>query len=237
MLSPLFNHLLIPFIAAMFLAMTMGGSGIGPSFSAAYGANMIRKTAVAGIFGIMVFAGAILAGKGTGYTLGKGILSPEFMQYTTVTIILFSIGITLLISNLAGIPQSTSQASVLAVIGASVYFKQPAFDFLIYKAAPTWFILPVISYVISYLIARFMYRPMRKRAYFMKTSQRTNKVLRFFVIFSSMYVAFSIGSNNVANAAGPIASMTINELNLADIGENFLLVMIIATLMVAPVFY
>ena len=236
MLSPLFNHLLIPFIAAMFLAMTMGGSGIGPSFSAAYGANMIRKTAVAGLFGIMVFAGAILAGKGTGYTLGKGILASEFMQYTTVTIILFSIGITLLISNLAGIPQSTSQASVLAVVAASVYFKQPAFEFLIYKAAPTWFILPIISYVISYVVARFLYRPMRKRAYFMNTSERTNKVLRFFVIFSSMYVAFSIGSNNVANAAGPIASMTINELQLADIGQNFLLIMIIATLMIAPVF-
>ncbi|MDD2564817.1 MAG: inorganic phosphate transporter, partial [Salinivirgaceae bacterium] len=42
--------------------------------------------------------------------------------------------------------------------------------------------------------------------------------------------------NNVANAAGPIASMTINELQLADIGQNFLLIMIIATLMIAPVF-
>jgi phosphate/sulfate permease len=236
MFSPLFNQLLIPFLAAMFLAMTMGGSGIGPSFSAAYGANMIRKTAVAGLFGIMVFAGAILAGKNTSYTLGKGILSPDFMQYATVTIILFSIGIALLISNLAGIPQSTSQASVLAVVGASIYFDQPSFDFLFKKALPTWFILPIISFIISYLVARFMYRPMRRRAYFVNTSEKTNKVLRFLVIFSSMYVAFSIGSNNVANAAGPIASMVINELKLASTGQNFLLIMIIATLMTAPVF-
>jgi len=40
MISPLFSQLLIPFIIAMFLAITMGGSGTGPSFSAAYGANV-----------------------------------------------------------------------------------------------------------------------------------------------------------------------------------------------------
>jgi sulfate permease len=51
----------------------------------------------------------------------------------------------------------------------------------------------------------------------------------------SLYVAFSIGSNNVANAAGPIASMTINELNL-PLEKNFILVMILSTLIVAPSF-
>jgi sulfate permease len=35
--------LLIPFLAAMFLAINMGDSGSSPSFSAAYGANIIRK--------------------------------------------------------------------------------------------------------------------------------------------------------------------------------------------------
>jgi len=35
--------LLIPFFVAMFLAINMGGSGTTPSFSAAYGANIVRK--------------------------------------------------------------------------------------------------------------------------------------------------------------------------------------------------
>ncbi len=236
MFSPLFNTLLIPFLVAMFLALTMGGSGIGPSFSAAYGANMIRRTAIPGIFGLMVFAGAIIAGKNTSYTLGKGILDPTYLDFVTVTIILFSISIALLISNIAGIPQSTSQATVLAVVAASIYFHQPSTRFLLTKAIPTWFILPIIAFVLSYLSAKFLYRPLRRRAYFLNLSPPTEKVLRLAVIFSSMYVAFSIGSNNVANAAGPIASMVINELKLAPTGQNFLLIMIIATLMTAPVF-
>ncbi len=34
MISPMFSHLLIPFIIAMVLAVTMGGSGTAPAFSA-----------------------------------------------------------------------------------------------------------------------------------------------------------------------------------------------------------
>ncbi len=40
------------------------------------------------------------------------------------------------------------------------------------------------------------------------------------LVLMSLYVAFSIGANNVANAAGPIASMTANELNIVG-DDNF----------------
>ena len=55
------------------------------------------------------------------------------------------------------------------------------------------------------------------------------------LIAMSLYVAFSIGSNNVANASGPIASMTANQLN-KSVDENFILIMILSTLIVAPNF-
>lgn len=69
-------------------------------------------------------------------------------------------------------------------------------------------------------------------------SKRINKspVLNCLIIFMSLYVAFSIGSNNVANAAGPIASMTINELGIENINKNFELIMILTTLIIAPNF-
>ena len=51
----------------------------------------------------------------------------------------------------------------------------------------------------------------------------------------SLYVEVSIGSNNVANAAGPIASKIANELNISG-NENFNLIMILSTLIVAPSF-
>lgn len=236
MIAPLFNHLLLPYIVAMFLAMNMGGSGTGPSFSAAYGANVIRKTLIPGLFGVMVFLGAILAGKATATTIGKGLLEPEMMSYVVVTIILFSVAIALLLANLLGIPQSTSQATVLTVAAPALYLDKLNTHKLFVEIIPTWFILPVISFIICYLLGKYIYKPMRRRGIFYRREINRHPVIKILIIVMSCYVAFAIGSNNVANASGPIASMTINELNLVDESRSFILIMILSTLIVAPSF-
>ncbi len=236
MISPLFSHLLIPFLVAMFLAVTMGGSGTAPAFSAAYGSNIIRKSLIPGLFGIMVFLGAIVAGKGTATTMGKGLLEPEMMSFTVVSIILFSVAIALLIANLFGIPQSTSQATVLSLTAVAIYFNALNSDKLLLEIIPTWFILPIVSFFLSLLVGKYIYKPIRKRGYTISKKVNESPILKYLVIFMSLYVAFSIGSNNVANASGPIASMTINELGIENINKNFILIMILATLIVAPNF-
>ena len=235
MISPMFNHLLLPFIIAMFLAINMGGSGTAPAFSAAYGSNIIRRSLIPGLFGIMVFLGAIIAGKGTATTMGTDLVDPRIMRYEVVSIILFSVSIALLVANLAGIPQSTSQATVLAITAAALYFDELNSDKLLLEIIPTWFILPVISFFICWMIGKYIYKPMRKKGYTMSKRVNENPVLKLIILIMSLYVAFSIGANNVANASGPIASMTINELQI-DKEKNFILIMIIATLIVAPSF-
>jgi len=237
MISPLFSQLLIPFILAMFLAITMGGSGTAPAFSAAYGANVLRKSLIPGLFGIMVFLGAIIAGKATASTMGKGLLAPEMMSLTVVSIILFSVAISLLIANLAGIPQSTSQSTVLSVTAVALYFNDLHSEKLFLEIIPAWFILPVISYFLSLFLGKYIYRPMRRRGLTLQRAQNENMkpVWNGLLVVMSLYVAFSIGANNVANAAGPIATMTANELNITG-NDNFILIMILSTLIVAPSF-
>ncbi|MDO5607473.1 MAG: inorganic phosphate transporter [Capnocytophaga sp.] len=237
-MSPIFNQLLIPYIIAMVLAITMGGSGTAPAFSASYGANVIRKTLIPGIFGIAVFLGAIIAGKGTAMTMGKGILDPNYMSFMVVSIILFSIAVTLLIANIAGIPQSTSQAAVLAVTAPAIYFNVLDSKKLLLEIIPMWFLLPVVSFIASFLCGKYIYKPMRRRGLTMLRAQNENlkPVWNSILIIMSLYVSFAIGANNVANAAGPIASMTLNELNMGKEGSDFTLIMILSTLIVAPCF-
>lgn len=237
MISPLLSHLLIPFIIAMFLAINMGGSGTGPSFSAAYGANVVGKNLIPGLFGLMVFLGAIIAGKSTATTIGKEILDPKLMSFPLVSIILFSVSISLLVANLAGIPQSTSQSTVLSVVAPALYFDNLNTGKLFFVVIPAWFILPIVSFIISYLLGRYIYRPMRKRGITLSRAQNANMkpVWNGLILLMSLYVAFSIGSNNVANASGPIATMTANELNISG-DKNFLLIMILSTLLIAPNF-
>lgn len=234
-MSPLFSHLLIPFLIAMFLAINMGGSGTAPAFSAAYGANILRRSLIPGLFGIMVFLGAILAGKATASTMGKELIDPRLLDFTLVSIILFSVSVSLLIANLSGIPQSTSQSTVFALVAPAAYFHHLDSEKLFYQIIPTWFILPIISFVLCFIIGKYIYKPIRKKGYTISKRLNANPVLRGVIIFMALYVAFSIGANNVANAAGPIASMTINELHLS-LDKNFVLVMILSTLIVAPSF-
>jgi len=235
--STLFGYFLIPLIIALFLAITMGGSGTGPSFSAAYGANVVRKSVIPGLFGIMVFLGALVAGKETAITVGKGLLNPDMMTLALVSIILFSVSISLLIANISGIPQSTSQSTVLAVMAAVTYFGQGNPQKLFTEIIPAWFILPVLSYFISYLMGKYIYRPMRRRGLTISRSSNVNRkpVLNAVILFMSLYVAFSIGANNVANAAGPIATMTANELGVND-EKGFKILLLVSVFMMAPAF-
>lgn len=235
-MSPLFTPLLIPFLAAMFLAINMGGSGTAPSFAVAYGARLIRKDRIPGIFGLFVFLGAIVAGKKVALTIGRDILPADIMTPQLTTMILLAIGLAMLLANLMKVPQSTTQATVFALVGPALYFDILQTRRLFGELIPTWFILPAASFVITYLIGRFIYHPSRQRWPGIKGKAVRFPVVGWVVIFASCYVAFAIGSNNVANAAGPIVSMVINELGIAPGSREFLLILILATLVVAPCF-
>lgn len=236
MTSLLFSHLLLPFVIAMFLAITMGGSGTAPSFSVAYGANLIRKNLIPGLFGLMVFAGAIVAGKNTSVTIGRDILPSEMMTYGLVSIILLSVTISLLFANIVGIPQSTSQSTILAVTAPALYYNTLNTSKLFIDIIPTWFVLPLISFAVCFLIGKYIYNPIRKRGYFLSAKTHNHPILQVLVIAMSLYVAFSIGANNVANAAGPIASMTLNEMDIKPTQENFTIILLLSTLIIAPNF-
>jgi sulfate permease len=231
----MFSHLLIPFLVAMFLAINMGGSGTGPAFSVAYGSDAIKRRLIPGLFGIMVFIGAIVAGKETSMTVGKDLIDPSRLDIVLVTIILLSVALALLIANLAGIPQSTSQATVFAVTAPALYFGNFNSNKLLLEIIPTWFILPVISFIICFLAGKYIYKPMRRRGWTISKKVNENPILLGVIVIMSLYVAFSIGANNVANASGPIASMTMNELSLKG-EDKFVLIMILSTLVVAPSF-
>lgn len=221
----------------MFLAVNMGASGTAPSFSAAYGANIIKRLAIPGVFGLFVLLGAIIAGKQVGVTMGKELIPPEMLTPDILTIVLFSVGLSLLISNYLAVPQSTSQATVFAISGPAIYYSQLNTNKLLFEIVPTWFILPLVSFIITLLIGKLLYRRIKDSEYVDYEKISNHIILRILVLLSSCYVAFSIGANNVANASGPVASMVLNELGIeADSEENFIMIITVTTLIIAPCF-
>ena len=156
-MSGLINELTIPFLLAMFLAITMGASGTSPAFSAAYGANVIKRTTIPGLFGIMVLLGALLVGKQVSLTLGKGLLEQSFFTPGVTSVVLLSIGLSVLIASLIGVPQSTSQSTVLAIAGAATVLDGLNTHKLFFEIIPTWVVLPIVSFVVMLVLSKWVF--------------------------------------------------------------------------------
>ena len=233
------TFILIPFLLAMFLAVNMGASGTAPAFAPAYGAGLIKKHQIAMLFGLMVLLGAIFSGKQVSITMGQGILAQEFFTLRVTSAILAAVSLSLLVANLLGIPQSTSQASVMAISGAALVLSGLNTRKLLFEIVPTWFILPLIAFFIVWVAGKLV-MPILDRATGLKNYKEVNDghhpVVKYLVLASCLYVAYSIGANNVGNAAGPVTSMAIRELHIQTNSDDFIVVMILSVLIVAPCF-
>jgi len=224
---------LLPLLIAVFLSVNMGASGTAPAFSAAFGAGIIRRNYIPFLFGAFVLLGAIIAGEKVIKTIGGSVIPAENMGLAVVSIVLLASALSLFFANLLKVPQSTSQSTVFALVGCALPLDLLESGKLLYEMVPTWLIMPLVSFIIAYglgfLVLKF--KPKLKIVDFKKA--RNNKLLRYITIASSCYVAFSIGSNNVANSAGPLASLAVNELGLTS---GSALMMLLSIMLVAPWF-
>ena len=227
---------LIPLLVAMFLAINMGGSGTAPSFATAYGANLIRRDLIPGLFGMFVFAGAILAGKKVILTIGGDILPADRVNLTLTVIVLASVALSIFIANMLKVPQSTSQSTIFALSGPAIYMDVLQTKRLFFEIIPTWFITPVLAFLLAYFLGGYMYRHPRIRQRKLYQKLQNHRGMAIFVIATSCYVAFSIGSNNMANAAAPVLAMAVNMLNVEAGSASFFLLMMILVFMLAPMF-
>jgi phosphate/sulfate permease len=214
----------------------MGGSGTVPAFSAAYGANLISFCLIPLLFGVFVFLGALLAGQKVYATIGKGVIPAHMMSPHLTIIILLSVSLSLFLANLLSVPQSTSQSTIAALVGPALYFDVLNKKKIFCEIIPAWFILPVIAFLIAYCIGAYLYNPLKKRNIIDFGHLSGHEGLRWFVIGASLYVAFAIGSNNVANAAGPIISMVANLFTDNSGGVDSQKISFMVTLIIAPFF-
>ena len=194
------------FLAAtvVFFAMNMGASGIAPAFAAAYGAKAIKRKDALILFSLFVIAGALILGRNVSVTLGKGLLPKEILNFDTVLVILGSAALSLFLANLLRIPQSTSQVTVGAIVGAGLYYRQLNVHTFFLKILPMWVLLPLLSYALTFFLYRIIYPPKHNNLHLYEKLFAHERKLRVTTLAVSCYVAFTIGSNNVANAVGPL---------------------------------
>jgi len=192
------------FLGILF-AVNMGGSGIAPTFSAEYGGGIISRKKASILFAIFVLLGAYLLGFRVVKVISKGLINPELLNIKSALIIFTGTTIALFLANLFKIPASTSQITVFSIVGYGAYHNAVKWE-IFQRMIPLWIVLPFSAFLITFLCGKFIYP---------KIKDFKHNSIKFWDILTSCYTAFSIGSNNVANASGVFAGAQIMTSKLA----------------------
>lgn len=187
---------LIFLTSGLFLGWALGANDAANVFGTAVGTKMVRFETAAIICAIFVVLGALISGAGTAQTLGKlGAISA--LPGAFMTALAAAIAVYLMIKT--GLPVSTSQSIIGAIIGWNMFANNPTDMATFSKILSTWILCPTLSaliaialmYTIKAIAARTQVHLIRADAY-----TRTGLIL------AGAFGAYSLGANNIGNVVG-----------------------------------
>lgn len=215
--------LLFAFLTAVFVGINIGGSSTGVAFGPSVGTRLVSKPGAAALMSVFVFLGGWTVGRNVVATMGGKIVPASQFSLTASAVILFFIGLSLLISNLYGVPASTSMTAVGAIAGlglATGTLNQP----VMLNILSYWLVAPAVAFLIGGAIGRYLYVHLDN---YFKIDRSAGKLLEYrgkvpvgldetttrrefvssvLVVGIACYMAFSAGASNVANAVAPLVA-------------------------------
>jgi len=157
----------------------------------------------------------VLQGDHVMKTIGKGIVK-EDLDYIAIFVALLCSGFFVTLATFFRVPTSTSQAIVGGVMGIGLAVGAEMDYFKLITIAESWIVCPLLVMALSFLLYHlllFILKSIRISTLLVQNA------LGWMAIFSSCYVAYSMGANNAGNAVGPIANLGIvNPTILLSIG-------------------
>jgi PiT family inorganic phosphate transporter len=197
------------FLVGIYMAWNMGANDVANSVSTSVGSRAITLRQALIIVLVLIPVGAIFFGKGVTRTIGKGIVSIDSIQDPNIVVAgalaaLLSAGLWLTIATWRGLPVSTTHSIVGAMLGFGLAMGGTSEIQwgVMQKIVLSWIISPFLGAAVAFLGYTIMVRHiLLKRGADM---WKMEKVFGYLQVFSAMYVAFAFGSNDVANAIGPV---------------------------------
>ena len=204
--------IIIFLLGGLFLGWSLGANDAANVFGTAVGTRMMRFRTAAIICSIFVILGAIISGSGTTETLGKlGAINALPGAFAACV----AAGLSVYLMTKFGLPVSTTQAIVGAIVGWNIYTGSSTNTKILITILSTWILCPIIAGP----IAMFFYVLAKK---FIHSSKlhilRLDAYTRTALILAGAFGAYSLGANNIANVMGvfvPISPFTdINVMNI-----------------------
>jgi PiT family inorganic phosphate transporter len=209
--------------SGLFLGWSLGANDAANVFGTAVGTRMVRFGTAALVCSVFVILGAVISGAGAVHTLGTlgsvNALAGSFMAALAA-------GGTVYYMTKWGLPVSTSQAIVGAIVGWNLFSDSVTDTDALVKIVATWIACPILAGIIAVVLMKLV-----------KTALRAMKLrllqldtyTRFALIFAGAFGAYSLGANNIANVMGvfidvsPFTDVRIGDLLTLTSVEQLLL--------------
>lgn len=189
--------LFLVFISSgLFLGWSLGANDAANIFGSAVGSRMISFKQAAWIASIFVVIGAIFQGQGGSDTLNSlGAVDTLAGAFT----VCLSAGLVVFAMTKRGLPVSTSQAIVGAIIGWSLFTGNKTDYRVLVKIVSTWISGPLLGMVFSALLFILL-------RWFLNKAKihviKLDSYIRLALIIVGAFGAYSLGANNIANVMG-----------------------------------
>lgn len=189
--------LIIFFLSSgLFLGWSLGANDAANIFGTAVGTKMIKFRTAAIIGSIFIILGAVVSGAGASHTLGQlGAVN----ELAGAFIVALAAAITVLWMTKAGLPISTSQAIVGAIIGWNFFSKTTTNLDSLAKIIGTWIFSPIISGILAiilFFIVKKIVEGSKIHLLSLDTYTRTG------LLIVGAFGSYSLGANNIGNVMG-----------------------------------
>jgi len=182
--------------SGLFLGWTLGANDAANVFGSAVGSRMVSFTRAAVIASVFVMLGAVLQGSGAADTLGRlGSVNAMGGAFTVA----LAAGLTVYFMTRAGLPVSTTQAIVGAIIGWNFFTNNAADTRALTQILTTWISGPVLGALFAYGLYHLV-KVLRRQitVHLIKYESW----LRRGLMIAGAFGAYSLGANNIANVMG-----------------------------------
>ena len=182
--------------SGLLLGWSLGANDAANVFGTAVGTRMVQFATAAVVCSVFVVLGAVISGAGAAHTLGAlGSVNALAGAFTAA---LAAAG-TVYVMTKWGLPVSTSQAIVGAIIGWNLFSESITDSQTLVKIIATWIACPVLAGLIAVPLLKLVELVLRAAKLHLL---RLDAYTRMALIFAGAFGAYSLGANNIANVMG-----------------------------------
>lgn len=201
--------ILLFLISGLFLGWSLGANDAANVFGSAVATKMVSFRKAAIIASIFVILGAVIQGAGASDTLGKLGAVNAIGGSSTVAL---AAAITVYIMTKFGLPVSTTQAIVGAIIGWNLFTGNHTDSRILTQIVSTWISGPVLGAIFAILLYIIL-KTIKKNSSIHLI--RFESYIRTGLLIVGAFGAYSLGANNIANVMGVfVPAFNLQDLNL-----------------------